>query len=38
MYIIFSDRGKNCSHLKESHKLIVEYPGGSKVLPGIINV
>ena len=27
---------KNCGHLKEDHKLIVEYPGGPKVLPGTI--
>lgn len=34
--MVFSDRYKNCSHLKESNKLIVEYPGGPKVLPGTI--
>ena len=31
-----SDSCKNCSHLKNSHKLIIEYPGGPKVLPGTI--
>jgi len=36
MYVIFSDGCKNGSHLKKSHKLIVEYPGGPKVLLGTI--
>lgn len=28
------DDCKNCTHSKESHKLVVEYPGGKKVLVG----
>jgi hypothetical protein len=32
--MIFDVRCKNCSHLKESNKLIVKYPGGPKVFPG----
>jgi len=27
---------RNCTHSKESHKLVVVYPGGPKVLPGTI--
>ena len=27
---------KNCAHSKEFHQLVVEYPGGPKVLPGTI--
>ena len=34
--MIFDVKCKDCSHIKESHKLIVEYPGGPKVLPGTI--
>jgi len=31
-----SNNCKNCNHSKESHKLVVEYPGGPKVLVGTI--
>ena len=34
--MIFTGSCKNYSHLKESHKLIVEYSGGSKILPRTI--
>ena len=30
------DDCRNCTHSKESHKLVVEFPGGPKVLPGTI--
>jgi len=30
------DDCRNCNHAKESHRLVVEYPGGPKVLPGTI--
>lgn len=30
------DDCRNCTHSKDSHKLVVEYPGGPKVLPGTI--
>ena len=30
------DNCRNCNHTKESHKLVVEYPGDPKVLPGTI--
>lgn len=30
------DDCKNCTHSKEEHNLVVEYPGGPKVLPGTI--
>ena len=36
MDIISKDDCKNCTHSKKDHKLIVEYPGGPKVLPGTI--
>ena len=31
-----SNNCRNCTHSKESHKLVVEYPGGPKVLPGTV--
>lgn len=34
--MIFSDICKNCSHLTDFHKLVVEYPCGPKVLPETI--
>ena len=30
------DDCKTCSHSKESHRLVVEYPEGPKIIPGTI--